>query len=540
MVIIIVFISIVVMFMNQFILARVRSLSESISSISKGQVFAKRLPVQGNDELSRLSNEINGMLIRLDESQVSLRENKQKYSNLVENSNDGIVITESGVITYANPKMKSIVGMPSEKVIGRKFSDLINPEFQEMANNNRKNRILFKPTPSTYEIMLIHSHGKSIPVEISPKLIELDGNMCDMIVIRDITERKRVEAEIKHQKDIIDRIIASTPDSVVVLDTEQRIVLANAAFRSLFNPLNISLEKAPIAEIIPNSELGDQVSAVLHGGVSHSQCDFRFRCDGRDLILIGNVISMQKEVLVLFRDITEQSERQERLYLTDRLASVGEMASGIAHELNNPLTAVVGLSQMLSEEDLPAEIKQDARAVYSEAQRAAKIVKNLLTFARKHPSERHPTQINSVIEDVLKLRAYEHKTHNICVETRLDPYLPLIMADYFQMQQVFLNIVLNAESSMIECHQKGTLTISTENLESTIKITFRDDGQGILKENLDRIFNPFFTTKPIGKGTGLGLSICYGIISSHNGKLYAESEYGQEATFVIELPKTKE
>ena len=108
------------------------------------------------------------------------------------------------------------------------------------------------------------------------------------------------------------------------------------------------------------------------------------------------------------------------------------------------------------------------------------------------------------------------------------------------MQQVFLNIVLNAESSMIESHQKGTLTVSSENLESIIKISFRDDGQGILKENLDRIFNPFFTTKPVGKGTGLGLSISYGIISSHNGKFYAESEHGNGANFIIELPKTKE
>ena len=339
----IVFILIVVTFMNQFILARVRILSESISSISKGQVFAKRVQVQGNDELSRLSNEINGMLIRLDESQVSLRESKQKYSNLVENSNDGILITENGVITYANPKFKGLVGMPSEKVIGRNFNDLISLEFQELASCNRQNRISYKPTPSTYEIMLNHSNGNAIPVEISPKLIELGGNMCDMIVIRDITERKQVEAEIKRQKDIIDRIIASTPDSVVVLDSDQRIVLANAAFHILFNSFNTKLEKAPIAELIPNSELRDQVSTVLQGGLSHSQCDFRFRSSGRDLVLVGNVISMQKEVLVLIRDITEQSERQERLYLTDRLASVGEMASGIAHELNNPLTACSGV-----------------------------------------------------------------------------------------------------------------------------------------------------------------------------------------------------
>jgi signal transduction histidine kinase len=164
------------------------------------------------------------------------------------------------------------------------------------------------------------------------------------------------------------------------------------------------------------------------------------------------------------------------------------------------------------------------------------IVKNLLTFARKHAPVKQLSQINAVVEDVLHLRSYEQKVNNIEVEKRLAHDLPEIMMDHFQMQQVFLNIIVNAEAAMLEGHHKGKLIITTEKSERVITITFTDDGPGISSENLKRIFDPFFTTKEVGKGTGLGLSICHGIVTEHGGKIYARSENGQGTTFVVELP----
>jgi len=236
------------------------------------------------------------------------------------------------------------------------------------------------------------------------------------------------------------------------------------------------------------------------------------------------------------KDITERKKMEEQLILTDRLASVGELASGIAHELNNPLTGVIGLSQLLVEKDVPEDVKEDLKLVYSEAQRAANVVKNLLTFARKHPPAKELLNINDVISKVLEFRAYEERVSNIEVVAHLASDLPQIMADYFQLQQVFLNIVINAEYFMIEAYNKGTLTITTERAGDGIRASFTDDGPGISKENLGYIFDPFFTTKEVGKGTGLGLSICHGIISAHNGQIYAESEPGKRATFIVELP----
>jgi len=222
--------------------------------------------------------------------------------------------------------------------------------------------------------------------------------------------------------------------------------------------------------------------------------------------------------------------------MADRLASIGELAAGTAHELNNPLTSVIGFSQLLMEKDIPDDIREDVEFIYNEAQRAANVTKNLLTFGRKHAPVKQLNQINKIIEDVLNLRAYEHKVNGIEVKKQLAPDLPEIMVDYFQMQQVFLNIIINAEYFMIVAHNRGTLTITTKKQNSTVKISIADDGPGISREDLSRIFNPFFTTKEAGKGTGLGLSICHGIVSEHGGQIYARTQQGKGATIVIELP----
>jgi two-component system NtrC family sensor kinase len=242
------------------------------------------------------------------------------------------------------------------------------------------------------------------------------------------------------------------------------------------------------------------------------------------------------DILIIARDISERKQMEEQLIMTDRLASIGELTSGIAHELNNPLTSIIGFSELLIDEDIPENIKSQLDIMYNEAQRAAEITKNLLTFARNHSPVKQASQINNIIEDVLRLRSYEQKIKNIEVNTQLDADLPEIMVDYFQMQQVFLNIIINAEFAMLEAHNRGTLTITTQRVNNHIKASFTDDGNGILKENLSQIFNPFFSTKDVGKGTGLGLSICHGIVTEHGGSIYARSEPVKGATFIVELP----
>jgi signal transduction histidine kinase len=181
-------------------------------------------------------------------------------------------------------------------------------------------------------------------------------------------------------------------------------------------------------------------------------------------------------------------------------------------------------------------MKNDLGIIYREAQRAAKITQNLLSFARRHEPEKHPISINDVIENILEMQAHLMKVNNIELEVELDPDLPKTMADFHQMQQVFMNIVNNAEQAMLETHGKSRLLIKTQRSGKMVQITFADNGPGISEENLKRIFDPFFTTKEVGKGTGLGLSICYGLVAAHGGRIYARSKLGQGATVVVEMP----
>jgi len=344
-------------------------------------------------------------------------------------------------------------------------------------------------------------------------------------------------AALERTHNELKQILSTTPNTVLVIDRTQRIVLANRAFHDTFKLEPSDVEGRHVGDVIPVAGLLETISEVQAGRQPESQLEFRYKSATLQRTMVASISQMvEKEVLLILRDVTDERERLERLYLTDRLVSVGEMASGIAHELNNPLTGVIGFAELLMDRDLPDDVREDVEAIHSEAQRSAAIVKNFLTFARTHMPVRQLTQVNSVVEDAMQLRAYEHRVRNIQVDTRLDPELPEIMVDCFQMQQVFLNIALNAESAMIEAHGRGTLKVTTERTNNTVRISFSDDGPGIAEQDLKRIFDPFFTTKEVGKGTGLGLSICHGIVNRHGGKIYARNNPGEGATFVVELP----
>lgn len=232
----------------------------------------------------------------------------------------------------------------------------------------------------------------------------------------------------------------------------------------------------------------------------------------------------------------ETEELQQRALASSHLASLGELASGIAHEVNNPLASIVLYTQLLMEEDLPPKTKSDVMSIYESAVRAINIIRRLLTFARQQLQQKVATDINEMVAVTLELRKYALETSNIKVRTVLAHDLPLTLADAGQIQQVFLNIVLNAEAEMKLSHGKGNLFIKTELVDNIIRVSFTDDGPGITRENMGKIFNPFFTTREVGEGTGLGLSICHGIMADHDGKIYAESEPGKGAVFYVELP----
>lgn len=285
-------------------------------------------------------------------------------------------------------------------------------------------------------------------------------------------------------------------------------------------------------------------NALISGQVVKGEIVNRTK-DGRLVTIDGSaspIFDVQHNTigfLAIQRDISEARKMRDMLVAQDRLASMGQLAAGVAHELNNLLTGVIGFSDLLLQRNLPDDVKADLKIVNDEAKRAGNIVKNILAFSRKQSEGRAVVDINENIQRVIALRNHEQKVNNIGVITDFASELPRTMANSSQLQQVFLNIIANAEQAMSEAHGKGTLTITTKRVGDTVKACVADDGTGISPENMSQLFTPFFTTKEVGKGTGLGLSICRGIIMEHGGRIYAESEPGKGTAFIVELPVYK-
>jgi PAS domain S-box-containing protein len=361
-------------------------------------------------------------------------------------------------------------------------------------------------------------------------------------LLSEIAERKQAEEKIERAAAQWQTTFDSISDWIYIVDNDFKLIKVNKAFADAIGKSPQDLIGELCYKIVHKTS--EPMPSCFHRYIVQTGKPIsveRFEPSlGVDLDITASPIFDEKGDVSgsvhITRDITERRRMRERLMLTDRLASIGELASGIAHEINNPLTGIITFSQLLMNKGVPDDMKEDISIINSEARRTAEIVQNLLTFARKHPPVKQLTRIHEVIDGVLKLRDHDQQLHNIQVRRQFAPDLPEIMMDYFQMQQVFFNIIINAEFFMTQAHDGGTLTITTEKKDGIIRIVFADDGPGIQKGDLSRVFSPFFTTKEVGRGTGLGLSICHGIVSEHNGRIYAESQPGQGAVFVIELP----
>jgi signal transduction histidine kinase len=238
---------------------------------------------------------------------------------------------------------------------------------------------------------------------------------------------------------------------------------------------------------------------------------------------------------------------QAQLLQAEKLSAIGQLVAGVAHELNNPLTSVIGYAQLLEDElrgggEAPAvrpaaELAQDLRRIAEESERAARIVRNLLAFARRQTAERAPQDVAELFARVIALRSYELRLNNVKVDTEFEPGLPPVVADGSQLQQALLNLLLNAEQAMRGRDARRLRVGARFDAEaSAVELFIADSGHGIEQANLMRIFDPFFTTRDVGEGTGLGLSICYGIVRDHGGQILVDSTVGVGTTFSVLLP----
>ncbi|MBE0480923.1 MAG: PAS domain S-box protein [Dehalococcoidia bacterium] len=484
----------------------------------------------------------------------ALRESEHNYSALVSNLGDAIFRYRDGELDWWNDKIEEITGYTREELGQQEVQFFMPPELDLRAMSRAVGKGLEEKDVFRGVSKAIRKDGTVLDIEYSTSLVPGKDPVELVGIVRDVTERNRMQAALKESEENYRLLFESTFDAIVVVDAEtMKIVFGNRRAAQLFGFGSVGEGiGANILDFVhpeDREEIARGLLEELYVLERRKKYEIRaYTVDGGEMWIraLATRIEFQGKpaALVSVRDVTrhkiEEEEKrrlEEQLQLAGRLAAVGELAAGVAHELNNPLAAIQAYAQFLvARKDLEETLRHDLETVHSEALRASRIIRNLLSFSRASKPEKKMISLNGVLERSLELHEYRMRGNNLQFRKELDARLPEVMADSHQIQQVFVNIITNAEQAMVGSRKGGMLTVRTEKVQDRVRISFADDGPGIREEDLKRVFDPFFTTKDVGKGTGLGLSICYGIITEHQGTIRVSSKVGEGTTFNIELP----
>jgi len=412
----------------------------------------------------------------------------------------------------------------------------------------------------------IWAHGKlgcsldvslvtGFPIRISLRSI-LTGSDHLLLCVEDGSLVQRAEAKWRHVEAELESVLESIPEGLILCDASGRVRFSNVRFGQL-----VGLDARTLEQLENFGDLEELVGGRFRtagsfcarwksfqtGGGEPAHDELEITRPSRRVIARFSRPVLDTEGrsvgwLEVYSDVTGERRIQSSLLQTEKAAALGQLVSGIAHELNNPLTAIMGYAQLLLGHGLMPDQLVEAGKVYQEAERARRIVKNLLYFARENKPERSLVDLNELIERTLALRSYELKVENITVTCEFAADLPKTMADPHQLQQVVLNLIVNAEQALLEERGQGNIRIRTSGgtprAGEWLSMEIIDDGPGIAPDVASRIFDPFFTTKAPGVGTGLGLSIVYGIVHQHGGEITVDSQPGMGTRFLVELPVT--
>lgn len=470
----------------------------------------------------------------------------ERCRRVIETTSDAVVITNRDrAIAFANPAAHALFGFPGSQLVGMRVADIVPAEVREDVAE-RENAAL-AGEPQQYETVVLRADGdcRAVSVSTAP-LREGDENEITGVVasLRDITNERRASDAVARSEARYQRLVETAPDAIFTVDLEGRLTSVNHAFEEAFGRARDELVGTCFTDLLESShgQIVRQLFTATAAG-RRSQAETRYR-DIRGELCTGSVTATPvvedgqiRGCLGIIRDVTGERRLADQLLQREKLAAVGQLVSGVAHELNNPLAGVLAFAQLLEASPAGDADQQEAvRAIHKEAKRAARIVSNLLLFARERDPERTRTDLNAVLIDALELRRYVLRTQQVEVVTELDPSLPAVWADPFQLQQVVLNFITNSEYALKGVDHQKRIVLRSWVSNDRVYASVADNGSGIESEVIDRVFNPFFTTKEVGEGTGLGLSISHGIIRQHGGHIGVESTPGGGATFTIDLP----
>ncbi|PWT88275.1 MAG: hypothetical protein C5B56_09015, partial [Proteobacteria bacterium] len=478
------------------------------------------------------------------------REAERKYRELFDSIQEGLFFaTPDGRFLDVNDAMVRMLGYHSREELLR--SDVSPhlypaPEARERFLHALTERGVLRNYEETLrrkDGTLLHSLQNITAVHDSRgRIVQIRGLMLD------VTEQKTYQAQLQRERDFNQKILNTTQSMILVLDTAGLISYANRrCYEAGYE--ESALIGHRLVDWVEASHRADFESALETTANGHQVDNIELRVKRGDGSMGHFSISLSpmrdeqdavNSIVVVMTDITDAAMLQAKLAHSEKMATIGRLVSGVAHEVNNPLAAILGFTDLLLENpEVPPAAREDLQIILQETQRTKDIVQDLLSFARQRPVQRELVQVNQVLRQTIKLRGYDFASHGVEVVEEFEDQLSPALGDAQQLQQVFLNILNNAYDAVQESGRRGRIAIRTRRNGEAIEVTISDTGTGIADP--ERIFDPFYTTKQAGKGTGLGLSICYGIVRAHGGEIQCwNNETGGGSTFLVRIPVATE
>jgi PAS domain S-box-containing protein len=544
-------------------------------------VFFSRHVHPPDDDLLKIMADIGqriGLFAKRKWAEEGLRESEAKGRAILDTVVDGIItIDERGIVESLNPAAARIFGFVSSEVIGQNVNMLMPEPYHSEHDGYLANYLKTgekKIIGIGREVVGRRKDGTVFPVDIAVSEVRLADRRIFTGIVRDITERKRAEEELSRlgreaqvREAFIRNVVESIQDGVIVLDRQGRITEWNRAMEKGYGIAAAEVRGLSIVEVLPSLKteaFGERLAWILEGDqeIAVSGVEHETRHRGRVTMnikgsplrtLTGEVIG----AVLALEDITERVQLERIARQSEKMAALGTLAAGIAHEINNPIGIITSRVELMlmeaREKELMPEVARDLRVIEKHAGRVAKITQGLLSFSRQAPWRLADVDVNQVVEEVLLLVEKQLAREQIVLKKNLTPGLPKIVGSTNHLEQVLVNLLTNAREAM---PHGGTLSVSTAVHrgplsnhplpedhpghrssvigDRMVEIRITDSGPGIPREVMTRIFDPFFTTKE--EGTGLGLSITYGIVREHGGTITVESRPGEGSTFIIHLP----
>ncbi len=473
------------------------------------------------------------------------REKERRFTELFETLQEGVYFsTPEGKLLDGNAALVRVLGYESKE-------ELLELEPKALNSDANQSPVLGRTADDQGGVrareITLRRKGGSLGTfldssravwDASGKIVRYQGTLVD------VSERREMEKALRRQEEFQRDLLESFPDLILVIDRDERYSFVSARVHDLlgFAPEELLKKKieggqdysAELLTLVRNLISGRQQFGTCECGARHRDGSWRtMRASASPLFDAENKVS---GVIVSVRDITMEKKLEQQIIQSERLAAMGQMIGGFAHELNNPLTGILGMSELMQDSQSNEASRKQLETLQQQARRAVEIVQNLMYFSRPPAPGKAAIDLAELVQRTLHLHAYSLRKSNITVDFLPVGSIPPVIGDAHQLMQVFLNLILNSEQAMREVRDRGTLRIRLEKRDHSVAVTFQDDGPGIPPEILPNIFDPFYTTKRPGRGTGLGLSICKAIMREHNGNVEAASGPGGGAVFTVTLP----